>query len=76
MRSATKVYTYRVNIAGGSLRYSWWMVALVTPISIALAVAQAAVDKNRLAMNIIGAIVSFCANRLLNILCPLLELLQ
>ena len=43
---------------GGSVRYSWWMVALVTPISIALAVAQAAVDKNRLAMNIIGAAVS------------------
>ena len=31
---------------------------MVTPISIIVAVAQAAVDKNRLAMNILGSTVS------------------
>ena len=45
--------------AGGSIRYSWWMVILVTPGMLIMAVAQAAIDNNRLAMNIIGAIVSF-----------------
>ena len=39
-------------------RYSWWMVILVTPFMLVMAVVQAAIDNNRLVMNIIGAIVS------------------
>ena len=62
------MFTCGVNISGGLWRYSWWMVAFVTPISIALAVIQAAIDKNRLAMNILGATVSINirADRLLS----------
>ena len=59
------------------------MVALVTPISIFLAVAQAAIDKNRLDMNVIGVTVSksiqmiMLTNRLIiAILCPLIESLR
>jgi hypothetical protein len=40
-------------------RYSWWMVILVTPLMLVMAVVQAAIDNNRLVMNIIGAIVSY-----------------
>ena len=41
------------------VRYSWWMVIFVTPGMLVMAVIQAAIDSNRLAMNIIGAIVSY-----------------
>ncbi len=41
------------------IRYSWWMVILVTPFMLIMAVVQAAIDNNRLIMNIIGAIVSY-----------------
>ena len=41
------------------ISYSWWMVILVTPFMLVMAVVQAAVDNNRLVMNIIGAIVSY-----------------
>jgi hypothetical protein len=44
--------------AAGSFRYPWWMVILVTPYMLVMAVVQAAIDNNRLVMNIIGAIVS------------------
>ena len=44
--------------ANTPIRYSWWMVILVTPFMLIMAVVQAAIDNNRLAMNIIGAIVS------------------
>ena len=42
----------------GSSRYSWWMVMLVTPFMVIMAVVQAAIDNNKLVYNIIGAIVS------------------
>ena len=45
--------------AGGPIRYSWWMVILVTPLMLISALVQAAIDNNRLVMNIVGAIVSF-----------------
>ena len=41
------------------VRYSWWIVILVTPGMLIMAVVQAAIDNNRLVMNIIGAIVSY-----------------
>ncbi len=41
------------------VRYSWWMVILVTPFMLTMAIVQAAIDNNRLVMNIIGAIVSY-----------------
>ena len=44
--------------ADSPIRYSWWMVILVTPFMLVMAVVQAAIDNNRLVMNIIGAIVS------------------
>ena len=44
--------------ANEPLSYSWWMVILVTPFMLVMAVVQAAIDNNRLVMNIIGAIVS------------------
>ena len=44
--------------ADAPIRYSWWMVILVTPFMLVMAVVQAAIDNNRLVMNIIGAIVS------------------
>ena len=44
--------------AGASIRYSWWMVILVTPFMLIMAVVQAAIDNNQRIMNIIGAIVS------------------
>ena len=44
---------------GASIRYSWWMVIFVTPGMLVMAVIQAAIDSNRLAMNIIGAAVSY-----------------
>ena len=48
-----------VVLPGGKpIHYSWWMVILVIPFLLIMAVAQAAIDSNRLAMNIIGAIVS------------------
>ena len=48
-----------VVLPGGEpIHYSWWMVILVIPFLLIMAVAQAAIDSNRLAMNIIGAIVS------------------
>ena len=40
-------------------RYSWWMVILVTPFMLTMAIVQAAIDNKRLVMNIIGAIVSY-----------------
>ena len=43
----------------GSIRYPWWMVIVVTPIMLIMAVVQAAVDNNRAVINIIGAIVSY-----------------
>ena len=45
--------------ADSPIRYSWWMVILVTPFMLVMAVVQAAIDNNRLVMNIIGAIVSY-----------------
>ena len=45
--------------ANEPLSYSWWMVILVMPFMLVMTVVQAAVDNNRLVMNIIGAIVSF-----------------
>lgn len=47
--------------ADGSIRYSWWIVILVTPGMLIVAVVQAAIDNNRFVMNIIGAIVSSIA---------------
>ena len=44
--------------ADSSISYSWWMVILVTPFMLVMAAVQAAIDNNRLVMNIIGAIVS------------------
>ena len=44
--------------AGGNVRYSWWMVILLTPFMLVMAVVQAAIDNNWLVMKIIGAIVS------------------
>ena len=49
------IHTYSDFPAGS---YSWWMVILLTPFMLAAAIAQAAIDNKRLAMNIIGAIVS------------------
>ena len=48
--------------ANEPIRYSWWMVILVTPFMLVMAVVQAAIDNNRLVMNIIGAIVSSVHN--------------
>ena len=48
--------------ADAPIRYSWWMVILVTPFMLVMAVVQAAIDNNRLVMNIIGAIVSSVHN--------------
>jgi hypothetical protein len=45
--------------AGGPIRYPWWMVIVVTPFMLLMALAQAAIDNNRLVTNIIGAIVSY-----------------
>jgi hypothetical protein len=53
------IETIKVDLpADGSIRYSWWVVILVTPFMLVMAVVQAAIDRNRLVMNIIGAIVS------------------
>jgi hypothetical protein len=51
---------HKWNIAPADvpIRYSSWMVILVTPFMLVMAVVQAAIDRNRLVMNIIGAIVS------------------
>ena len=46
----------------GPIRYPWWMVIVVTPIMLIMAVVQAAIDNNRAVMNIIGAIVSYLLN--------------
>ena len=46
----------------GPIRYPWWMVIVVTPIMLIMAVVQAAVDNNRAVINIIGAIVSYFLN--------------
>ncbi len=54
------IETIQLSIpADTSIRYSWWMVILVTPFMLIMAVVQAAIDNNRLVMNIIGAIVSY-----------------
>ena len=44
--------------ATGSIRYPYWMVILVTPLMLIMAVVQAAIDRNKFIMNLIGAIVS------------------
>ena len=44
--------------ATGGFRYGWWIVILGGPVAMALAVVQAAIDKNPFIMNIIGAVVS------------------
>ena len=44
--------------ATGSIRYPYWMVILVTPLMLIMAVVQAAIDRNKFTMNLIGAIVS------------------
>ena len=40
------------------LRYPWWMMILVTPFMLAMALVQAAIDKKKFVMKVIGAIVS------------------
>ena len=46
--------------AYGSSRYPWWMVIVVTPIMLIMAVVQAAVDKNKpIVVKIVGATVSY-----------------
>ena len=52
-------YVISIFPATGSVRYSWWMVILLTPFMLIMAVVQAAIDNNRLVMNSIGAIVSY-----------------
>ena len=44
----------------GSSRYPWWMVIVVTPIMLIMAVVQAAIDKNKpIVVKIVGATVSY-----------------
>ena len=53
------LYSNGLSVAD-SHRYSWYnMVILLTPFMLIMAVVQAAIDNNRLAINIIGAIVSY-----------------
>ena len=48
--------------ADSLVRYFWWMVILLTPFMLTMAVVQAVIGNNKLAMNIIGAIVYFILN--------------
>ena len=46
--------------AYGSSCYPWWMVIVVTPIMLIMAVVQAAIDKNKpIVVKIVGATVSY-----------------
>ena len=50
------------NPATGNFRYPFWMVILVTPFMLIMAVVQAAIDRNKFIMNLIGAIVSLLSH--------------
>ena len=63
---ALELFSYKAFVAcscsnspsTGNIRYPWWMVILVTPLMLTMAVVQAAIDWNKLIMSLIGAIVS------------------
>ena len=45
--------------ANGPFRYPWWMVIIVTPLMLIMAVVQAAINRNEpIVVNIVGATVS------------------
>ena len=63
LKSQQESYSYEficsvLSSAFGSLRYPWWMVILVTPFMLSAEAVYTIVDKHKLLMGFLGAIVS------------------
>ena len=58
LHAYTLSYCSIFSSAFGSIRYAWWMMIMVTPFMLLAEAVYTIVDKNKLLMGFLGAIVS------------------